>query len=414
MSKKIVALLLCVFTVILLCACAKDGQTVDSNTTGAAAPETSDTTPTPDTDPSDPGTEPGTEPGTDPEPKPEPKPKTTYVLNSNTSGVKLLGVRRVDSDTAINCDWAGSGFELNVNMTDSGVFFKVQATADAYFRVYVDGVAVKADDGSDYQKVTPNTVMFGVSGIEAGEHNIKVVRVGDHTEPRLTFSSIIFAGTIKTDATPADNALYVEFIGDQLASGKGLNGAEGYDASLGFAYKTAEALKADYSITAMNGLGLLTEETYFDSVYSKSSPKHDNTANYAFTRKADAVVVAFGLNDTLAEVDANEFTAEYLEMLFTIRANNGENCKIYCLYADAGMGDQIAAACVAFGGEAAGVYTVEATGVSTETLPTAEQHAAIATAIAEKINATKDSAITVKPSNSGTGEVFDWEDGKTA
>ena len=422
MTKRIFAVLLASLLLLGLMACAKDEAPVGDDP--ATQTQTSDTTATPQdteatTPPADEDDEPTTPPADDENNKennepPAPVAKTTLILNQNAQGVAILGVRGVASADGIWCDWAGSGFEFNVDLPQAGdIGFMLNTTGNCCFRVFVDGTAHNNTDGTPYYKVNADALAMNVKNVAAGKHLISVVRCDDGSAGTALFNKAVIAGTHVT--TLAEKDLYVEFVGDDITLGKGLNGtADGYDAALGFAYKTAVALNAEYSITALAGQGVMTGDYAFGSSYDYASPKHQADAKYGFEKKADIVVVALGTNDALADNTEN-FQKKYFELLYTIRQRNGEDCKIYCVYSGSeGLSAEVVAACQSTGGEAAGFYAVEWTGVTGTSYPTAQQQADFATALTARINATKDNEITAQPMFSGSGVVIDWKQGLVA
>ncbi len=432
MTKRIFAVLLASLLLLGLMACGKDVDDGASVQTDG----TTDTTAPADTEPTAPPThddgagdenengdgngngnenENGDQSGDENNEPPAPVAKVTVRLNANAEGVNLLGVRGVASTDGIWCDWAGSGFEFNVDMPQAGdISFMLNSTGDCCFRVYVDGVAHNNTDGTPYYRLNGESISMNIKNVAAGEHLISVVRCDDGSAGTALFNKAIFSGTHVT--TLAEKDLYIEFVGDEITLGKGLDGtADGYDATLGFAYKTAAALNAEYSITALAGQGVTAGDYSFDTSYELASPKHQVGVRYDFAKQADIVVVALGTNDMLAN-DTADFQQMYYELLYNIRQKNGADCKVYCVYVgNVGVSADIQAVCESIGGEAAGFYAVEWTGITGTSYPTAQQQADFATALTAQINATLDDAITVQPSISGIGFVFEWETGlKTA
>ena len=417
-AKRILAVLLAALMLIGLIACAKDEPPVsnDSGTqaTDTSAPQGTDTTPA-DTDDGegdenndgtgDNGT--GDNGNGDNNTPVTPPAKRTVYLTQTTEGVAVLGVRRMALETGIPCEWAGSGFEMKVNLPIAGdVTFMLNATGTGSFMIFVDGTAHNSAEGTPYYAVTESTKSIIAKNVPAGDHLISVVRSDDGMGGTATFERAVIPGTHLADALAA-KTLYVEFVGDEIALGKGLDGtANGYDATQGFAFQTAVALNAEYSLTALAGQGVTAGDYSFDTSYNMIHPKHRENFTYNFATKADMVVVALGTNDTVSA----DFEDDYFDLLYNIRQKNGADCKIYCVYSgNTGNSAGIQAACAAIGGEAAGFYTVEWTGVTTA-YPTAQQQADFAAVLTARINATKDNAITAEASKGGTGVITDWNE----
>ncbi len=422
MTKRILSILLASLLLIGLMACSKD---VDDGAL-AQTDGTTDTTAPADTEPTAPptdddgagdengdgngngnGDENGN--GNGNEDDGQPVPKYTVYLNPDTEGVSLLGVRGAQQNEGISCEWAGSGFELNVNLPKTGdISFMLNSTG-ACFRVYVDGVPHNNTDGTPYYRTDINVLAFYAKQIAAGDHLISVVRCDDASEGIAIFNKVVIEGTHVTTLPEKD--LYIEFVGDEITLGKGLNGtANGYDAMLGFAYKTATALNAEYSITALPEQGVTAGDYSFDTSYELASPKHQPTVRYNFAKQADIVVVALGAHD----VQTDDFQTNYFDLIYNIRQKNGADCKIYCVYVgNAGISADIQAACESIGGEAAGFYAVEWTGITGTSYPTAQQQADFATALTTRINATKNDELTRQPERNGIGVIIKWNDGES-
>lgn len=415
--RILIAFLLVAVMVLGVVSCAKE-----------EVPANSDTTPT-DTTPVDPGTE---DPGEDPEDPEDPgttpgkpgKPAVGtwvfYPVNYATKGVKVLGVRNLTTrtDKGINLDWAGSGIEVNLNLEgDQRVRFILEAAADCYFKVYVDGEHYKNGE-DDYFMILggEEAEQINLNDLKDGVRNIKIVKVTDYATTSAEIQEVALIGNI-VETAPADNELYVEFVGDGITTGAGLmDGAE--DATKAYAYIAANKLGADYAITAVNGFGLVYDEAMnVADAYLLTSPRA--SAKYKFVREADVVVLNVGTMDFAADAltdddYAEAFQAAYLELLNTVRANNNKQTKILCVYGaiNDNYATAITAAVTAFGGEAKGVYTLklDATTATAEegiAFPTAEEQAAYAEAIAAKITAIKDVKIQY-PIVEGAGVVLDW------
>ena len=63
----------------------------------------------------------------------------TVELNKNTKGIKILGVRNLASDTAINADWSASGIEFTATCEGDMTFAVETNDKGTFFRAYIDG-----------------------------------------------------------------------------------------------------------------------------------------------------------------------------------------------------------------------------------------------------------------------------------
>lgn len=289
--------------------------------------------------------------------------KTTYPLDSNTAGVKLLGVRNVPSEQFITCDWSCSGFEMNVTCEAAGdIIFHATANAGCYFRAYIDGAA-----WGEYYVVgtTPREIVL--KDVPAGAHTVRLIKVTGHTLACAQVTDVCFAGGI-SETAPAQKDLYIEFVGDSICCGWGMIGTKdgqytGQDGSLAYPYLVAEAMNADYSVTALSGQGLLMGNPGMTEGYLMTSPKRDTSA-YDFARKADIVVINIGTNDygyrNQYGITSEQFGQAYLAFLQTVREKNPE-CRIICIYNTMNdtWSEALKGAVDLAGGEASGISLVK-------------------------------------------------------
>ena len=419
----LLVLLLCGTLVFGLCACGgeetpegtepngtesstSDGGDESESTTDQQGTETQD----PEQGGDETGEDTGENPGTDPGDQHEPMKKKTFTLSTDMDGIKLFGVRNVATGRGVPLNWAGSGVEMSFYLDNGDFFMTIAASGSAYLRIYVDGVLRTAADGSEYHRVSTATASLTVGDIPQGNHTVKAIRVSDYGDSEVNLTSAIFAGNMDITTKVPAAEYYVEFFGDQFTTGENLNGGERYDASLAYAYKAALTLNADYSITASAEFAVMSGEYQALDIYGLANPIYEKDMKYDFARKANAVVINLGANDLGS--DPQEFRMKYLDLLFAVRAANGPDCKIYCIYGEGELAAAIQSACADFGGERAGVYAVEFDGMTAGTPATAAQQEAYAAVLVQKINETKNDVIDYQPKKGGIGVILDWSEGK--
>ena len=346
-----------------------------------------------------------------------------YNVDLNTQGIKILGERNATkaSDGRIWLDWAGSGIEMNVRLdTTYSIRVFLQAMAEegtCTFAVYVDGELF----GEQYYTIACGVEesYIEIANVPSGDHVIRIVKVTDYTTTSAEILGVWMDGQFLE--TPADNDLFIEFIGDAITTGYD-------DVTKSYAWIVAEAFDADYAITALNGYGLVngTAEVGTGSMaqdYLKLNPLRDDMTPFRYDdREADVVVVNLGAEDYCFDDDYNSgahdaeaFQAAYEALLGDIRYYNAD-AKILCVYgvANDGYKDAILAAVAAAGGEDAGIWTLElapTAEVAEEgiNLPSAAEQAAYAEVIGAKITEIKDATFgEAGEPNVGEGESQDW------
>lgn len=320
---------------------------------------------------------------------PAPSNETTVKLKDGAKNVLFLGEREESSDAVLNCNYPGSGFEVKIDCDGGTVNVRTETNDPCDFRVYVDGEAWKNAEGSYYYTINGNRNLE-IPNVTEGEHTVRVIRVSDKDAGTAKFYNINFEGE-QMELTVAEETPFIEFVGDGITLGAGLN-AGACDAALSYAYLTANALGYDYAITGANGQGLTTGDSPIASSYGK---------NGDYTRGADIIVVNVGAEDFAKTGDdavtAEAFASAYKSFLKDIRTKNGATCKIVCVVtsANAELRTAVESVCTELGGDGAGYYA-KLMIASAATAPTAEEHAAYATELTAYINTIKDNEVTLR------------------
>ena len=330
--------------------------------------------------------------------------KKTVNLNSDSEGIKILGERILEDSEQLNCDWTCSGFEFVAEIKGGNLSVRTSVSSPAYFRVYVDGEEWKNADGTPYFPIegTQNLVIFG---IPVGVHTIRIITVTGYTLSRAQFYSMTFYGELLTEQVPADHDLYIEFVGDSISCGWGTIGDYGgaytdQDGALAYPYQIAQEMNVDYSVTALSGQGLLMGNPGMTKGYLYGSPLRSTETEYAFSRKADIVVVNIGTNDygyrNQYNITEEAFRKAYRDFLLTVFQKNGEACKIYCLYNTMNdtYADAILEVCEELGGEEAGIYTFRMNRITPGKHPSLEEHRMYTEVLTDFIKQTKDQEVS--------------------
>lgn len=362
----------------------------------------------------------------DPEEPDLPEEPTTYPLNSNTEGVRILGVRNLASGTQINCDWSCSGIELTVDCKGGDIRFQVSTRENkpAYFRVWLDGEVWEQSSGEVYYRVGGSSEII-MREVPAGTHTVRLLKVTGYTLAQAQILSVQLNGSILPEA-PAEKELYIEFVGDSITCGWGTIGGHAgaytdQDGTLAYPYLLAEALEADYSMTALSGQGLCYGNPGLTDGYLYDSPYRNSQTESEFGRKADLVVINIGTNDyshrSELDLTGEEYRQVYLEFLQTVREKNGDDCKILCLYN--AMNDTFASsiveACSDMGGAAAGVFSQSLPRAQNNAHPNIDEHAAYAELLlplVEQILSYEGSPLELVESGDGDLDFFDFAQAK--
>lgn len=270
--------------------------------------------------------------------------------------VKLFGRSYYDDfDGQLICAFSGTGCEFTVNAKSAVITIKGDIAAKsnnndnaARFAIYVDGERTE-----DIMMDEPEKKITVFEGDEKKSATVSVVKLSETANSTISVDSIEVTGG---DIAPtAEKDMYIEFIGDSITCGYGVDDEDRNhhfststeDCTKAYAYKTAELMDADYSLVSISGYGIISGYTndpdkkspnqvmpkYYEKV-GFSYCKDLGSFNWDFARQPQAVVINLGTNDaSYCKGDKDkraEFTAEYVNFIKTIREKNPD-AKILCV-----------------------------------------------------------------------------------
>ncbi len=269
--------------------------------------------------------------------------------------VKLIG-RHYLKDEGMWFGYTASGVEFNVEATVCVVNIKADNTTtmkghQARVAILVNGERVVDTLMDEAEK------SFTV--IEAEELTKAVVRVVKLSE---TSDSLIAIPSVETDGTISPTEAKkrkIEFIGDSITCGYGVDGtlSDTYatdieDGTKTYAYLAAALLDADYSMVSQSGYGVISGYTgngninpnqiipkYYTTAFGQSIGKVNGkvqTKYFEWDFNAfvpDTVVINLGTNDASYcgsnQERRDEFAAGYVAFLKVVREKN-PNAEIVC------------------------------------------------------------------------------------
>ncbi len=289
----------------------------------------------------------------------------TYNISDDYMYFKLIG-RMQDVDDGVSCDFTASGIEFDGVMTGE-VVLSLSCDRNTYFTLYIDGV--RSEERLFADSSTSELTLTSFEGEQT--HNIRLLK---QTEPQWSLSvlkEISITGHL--DTAPEKKDIYIEFIGDSITCGYGNLGdssspnpgtALWEDGTRAYAFMTAEALDADYSIVGCSGIGIDKGHTGFSEsdFYQKTSFYRDrNGDDYSFFRIPDLVVINLGTNDQSCGSTEEDFKAGVRALINYIRDSYGKDIPIVWAYNMMGNGrfDWTRTVLEDMGGEANGLYSVQ-------------------------------------------------------
>ena len=369
--KKFLSVLLAALLALCLVACGGNKEEAADTSADTTAPTTD--APTAD-EPTD----------EEKEPEEDNTPAVTVKINSKSENVRIFGGKEIKSENYLNCTTPATGFEMKIKTSGGKLGVRINTSGNVYFRAWVDGVAQKAADGSEYFSVLGSRILE-LDGIEKGEHTVRILRVSGGVD-----TAQIYAATFKGEQLALDTAdrYCIEFLGDEMTAGAALaNGKD--DVSLAYSYLTADKLGADIAVTSYAKAGLGTAGAF------ESYEAGESCANM--------VVINVGKYDHDASLGADEFVAKYKELIKNVKLANGPDCKIVCAvtHDSAEYGTAVKNMVDSLGGNSYGYYYFSATAKTGDAL-TAAQHSAFATELSAFISQIKDQTVETPKLHTGT------------
>lgn len=303
-----------------------------------------------------------------------------YVTGSNNEGDLSEGTYLPTEDNvsaigrtyfykdALWCAQSGSGAEYTFTGTKCEVTILGDNVATAsgsenqYARVaiYVNDEKVVDELIKDAEKT------FKVFESENLENvDVRIVKLSESAHSTMGIKNIKV--TSKDEIKPVEKKEHsIEFIGDSITCGYGVDdencnnhfSTATEDFTKSYAYKTAQALDADYSAVSYSGYGIISGYTTGDKVNTLVPDYYDkvgfscgyfngeiapDSLKWNFEKsQPDVIVVNLGTNDSSYcgsdEERKAEFTDAYADFLKDIRSHN-PNAKILCTLGT--MGDAL-------------------------------------------------------------------------
>jgi hypothetical protein len=288
-----------------------------------------------------------------------------YYFPENAFLFKKYG-RMQETDEGLRCDPAAAGLEFSGIMKGE-VILELEVDRNTYFTVFVDGERI-----DERFRVTPDDKQITLVdfGEEQGEHNVRVLKQTEAKRSLCTITAVTLTGIL--EEAPADKQFYIEFIGDSITSGTGIfgnsttggiDGTELQDATSNYAFQTAEALGADFSLVSCSSIGICSGwNSYIEKQYYPcASYFRDTEEKYDFERVPDLVVINLGTNDQTKGCKDKDFKERVEELVNLVRDSYGEKVEILWIYdmMNYGKQDLVLATLDEMGGELMGLYTLK-------------------------------------------------------
>ena len=264
------------------------------------------------------------------------------TVNITYENVRFYGHYNA-ADSSVKASWPNSG--VVIRFSGSALTLMINSTRQntdedaAFVQVWVDGERtsrIRLKNGTDSYTV--------ISGLNDGEHIVKVLCVVELNGDYVTFSSLTVRGKEPKLLTPKKDEKQLKFdiFGDSITAGFGSipGHAEGYrtsdqDSSITSAAKTVDYFNGDGVYKAISGWGCLQG---WNADTNGIIPRVWKRAEYAYeaefdfsARQADIVIINLGTNDAAFNAPKEKFIDAYVNFLLDIRSKY-KNAYIFCVY----------------------------------------------------------------------------------
>ena len=259
--------------------------------------------------------------------------------------IKFIG-RTLFYEEKVKIFYSAAGMEFNAEIVgDLKLTLKASRinhtkSGGIYFKVFINDKFTKNIHITDEKE---NEVILAEN--LKGEYNIRLIRETAFVWGEVELIALNLNGKLKDK--PKDKELFIEFIGDSITCGYGLQyrGQKTIDndrpsisyATSAYAYKTAKALNADYSIISQSGIGVYVgyvREYNMREIYSFICKRFSDEL-YSFSKSPDFVVINLGTNDVGANDDLDhkslsEIKEGFIAFLKTVKEKNPLSKIVWC------------------------------------------------------------------------------------
>lgn len=207
---------------------------------------------------------------------------------------------------------------------------------DVFYTGYVDGERCETRYHID---VDGEHKIVLATDLEKGEHSFRIVRQTEWNYGDIYVTEVTLKGSLIDP--PSKKDITIEFIGDSLTTGFGnlentvaeqVWGGEPiyHDATQAYPYMTAEALNADLSVVAIQGIGSRCSRHSFtmNEIYNTYPRVYEKDYTYDPDESADIVVINMLANDgelrAEEKVPPKEIVQSAKELCEIVREQNSD------------------------------------------------------------------------------------------
>jgi lysophospholipase L1-like esterase len=213
--------------------------------------------------------------------------------------------------------WSGTMVQLSFTGTEVKVSLKDER-GDNYFNIIIDGKVVVLHPDAEKRSYTLAT------GLPLGTHNLTIFKRTEWADGSTLLYGFEFNDGAQVNTLPALKSRKIEFYGDSITSGYGVEDFDGGNNSylppyknnyLSYAGLTARHYDAQYSCISKSGIGVTVGYTdmIMPELFDRLDP-NDNKSRWDFSKfTPNVVVVNLFQNDAsmMRQGDAPQFKARF-------------------------------------------------------------------------------------------------------
>lgn len=213
--------------------------------------------------------------------------------------------------------WSGTYVQINFTGTEAKVTMKDER-GDNYFDIIIDGKIVVLHPDAEKRTYTLAT------GLSNSAHTLTVFKRTEWADGTTLFFGFEFNNGAQINAAPAVKARKIEFYGDSITSGYGIEDFEGGNNSylppyknnyISYAALTARHYDAQYYCISKSGIGVTVGYTdmTMPELYDRLDPNDPRSKWDFFKYTPDVVVVNLFQNDAsmMRQGDQPQFKARF-------------------------------------------------------------------------------------------------------
>ncbi len=264
------------------------------------------------------------------------------MIDADNSAFSYFGRTDRSDPKTVRFDWPG--VYLRCAFTGNTLEIVLKGGTRDYFNVFIDDLPVKVI----HPMADSLSVIVGLAGKNA--HELLITKRTEADMGMACFYGIAIASGEKIAPSTVKNNRKIEFIGNSITCGYGVEGLSGKErfkpetenSYLSYASLAARAFSADYALVAHSGLGIIRNYNDKSKISTKLAPMPrrfgltfdtDSVKKWDFNQWIpDAVVINLGTNDysTLPHPDKAVFKRRYEELIERILEVYGK-IPVFCV-----------------------------------------------------------------------------------